>query len=308
MAGARATAIMRAMPDSTSPTSPAVAVIVLTWNGKDLTLDCLRSLDAVTTAGVRVYLVDNGSTDDTVAAVRRLAHDRVTTIENGANLGFAAGNNAGIRRALADGADFILLLNNDTLVDPAFVDELLAEMRATPDAGIAAPKIYFADPPDRIWFAGGGVSLWRGVAWHIGIREVDRGQYDTARDIGYASGCALLARREVFERVGLLDEGYRAYFEDADLCMRARRAGFRARYCPRARVWHRVSASTGGQLSRRKATRKLASARRFFAHYARPYHWVTIPLFFALDVVRIGVLVLTGRVRDADPRKPHPVD
>ena len=294
------------MPSSSPPAVPNVAVIVLTWNGKELTLDCLRSFARVTTPNLHILVVDNGSADDTVAAVRALGDARVMTIENRANLGFAAGNNTGIRHALDHGADFILLLNNDTIVDPAAVDHLLAAMARESDVGIAGPKIYYFEPRDRIWFAGGEVSMWRGTARHIGIRETDRGQHDAARDVDYVSGCALLARREVFDRVGMLDAGYRAYFEDVDLCARAERAGFRIRYVPTARVWHRISASTGGQLSRRKIARKLTSARRFFAAHAKPYHWITIPLFFGVDVVRIGLLVLAGRVRDAEPGSPYP--
>ena len=285
--------------------TPSIAIIVLTWNGRELTLDCLRSLDAVTTPGVRVIVVDNASSDGTADAIRSQYGGRITLIENPTNAGFAAGNNAGIERALRDGADFILLLNNDTLVAPDFVDRLLEPLRDAPDIGITAPKIYFAEPRDRIWFAGGVISMWKGTARHIGIRETDRGQYDRERDIDYATGCALLARRTVFETAGTLDPAYRAYFEDADLCVRARRAGFRIRYVPAARVWHRISASTGGQLSRRKITRKLASAGRFFAHHARPYHWLTIPFFFVLDVLRIAGLVLAGRIRDTNPRTPE---
>jgi len=146
--------------------------------------------------------------------------------------------------------------------------------------------------------------MWRGIARHTGIRETDRGQYDREHDIDYATGCAFLVRRAVLEKIGDLDPGYRAYFEDADFCVRARRAGFRIRYIPAAHVWHRISASTGGQLSRRKAGRKLASSRRFFGRYARPYHWVTIPFFFVLDVIRIGGLVLAGRIRDTNPHTP----
>lgn len=283
---------------------PRTTVVILTWNGRDLTLDCLRSLEKISTPHTTLMVVDNASQDGTVAAIRERYGDRVVVVENGANLGYAAGNNAGITRALADGADFILLLNNDTVVDPAFLDHLLAQMAASPDIGIAGPKTYYYEPPDRIWFAGGEVSLWRGTARHVGIRETDRGQYDTPRDVDYVSGCALLARRAVFEKAGLLDTAYRAYFEDTDLCLRAARAGFRIRYVPAAKVWHRISASTGGQLSRRKISRKLASSRRFFAAHARPWHWLTIPLFFALDVLRIGILVLAGRIRDAGPRTP----
>jgi len=284
--------------------APSIAIIVLNWNGRDLTLDCLRSLEAVSTPNLRTILVDNASTDGTLDAVRRIHGERITVIVNADNLGFAAGNNVGIRHALAGGADFILLLNNDTVVAPDFVDHLLRPMLSTREIGITAPKIYYAEPKDRIWFAGGEISMWRGMAKHTGIRETDRGQYDTEHDIDYATGCAFLARRAVFEKIGDLDPGYRAYFEDADFCVRARKAGFRIRYIPAAHVWHRISASTGGQLSRRKAGRKLTSARRFFARHARPYHWLTIPFFFVLDVIRIAALVLAGRIRDTNPRTP----
>ena len=284
-----------------SAAPPSVVVIVLTWNGRDLTLDCLRSLEAVTTPNVRTMVVDNASSDGTVEAIRTRYADRVEVVVNASNLGYAGGNNVGIQKALDDGARFVLLLNNDTTVAPTFVDELLRAMQESGVVGIAAPKIYYAEPPNRIWYAGGEISLWKGTARHVGIRELDRGQFDQARDVDYASGCALLARREVFERVGLLDHTYRAYFEDADWCMRAARAGFHVRYVPTARVWHRISASTGGQVSRAKIRRKLESSWRFFRSYARPYHWITIPLFFALDVVRISGLILVGRIRDADP-------
>ena len=289
------------MPSPSASGHPAIAVIVLTWNGRDLTLDCLDSLARVTTPNVRVYVVDNASSDDTVPAITARFGARVTIVSNPANLGYAAGNNAGIQRALDDGAELVLLLNNDTVVDPAFIDELAGELARTPGAGIAGPKTFYSTPPDRIWFAGGAVSLWRGTARHIGIRETDRGQYDTPRDVDYVSGCALMARREVFEKVGVLDPSYRAYFEDTDFCMRAARAGFGIRYVPAARVWHRISASTGGQVSRRKITRKLGSAWRFFRRYARPWHWLTIPLFFAIDVIRIGLLILAGRIRENGP-------
>jgi GT2 family glycosyltransferase len=234
---------------STAP--PSVAVVILTWNGKALTLDCLRSLEAVTTPDVRVMVVDNASTDGTVEAVRARYGERVSVVVNSSNLGFAGGNNVGIRKALDDGARFVLLLNNDTTVDPAFIEELLLPVRESNTIGIAAPKIYYAQPPDRIWYAGGEISFWKGTARHIGIRKADRGQYDEPRDVAYATGCAFLARREVFERVGYLDESYRAYFEDADLCMRAARR-LPYRYLPRARVAPHM-ASTGGRSRERKS-------------------------------------------------------
>lgn len=277
---------------------PRVAVIVLTWNGRALTLDCLESLAAVTTPGVHVMLVDNASTDGTVGAVRKRFGDNVEIVANNTNLGFAGGNNAGIQRALDATFDYILLLNNDTIVDPGFIDPLLTGM--SEKVGIAGPKIYYYTPSDQIWFAGGEVSLHRGTARHIGIRERDLGQHDSPRRVDYISGCALMARRDVFERIGLLDPGYRAYFEDVDFCMRATRAGFDVIYAPRSKVWHRISASTGGQLSRRKIVTKLRSSWRFFRRYARPHHWLVIPFFFAADAARITAMVLSGRIHDSE--------
>ncbi|UCG51753.1 MAG: glycosyltransferase family 2 protein, partial [Candidatus Latescibacterota bacterium] len=194
--------------------------------------------------------------------------------------------------------DYILLLNNDTLVDPGLVDHLVDVISKTPEIGVVGPKIYYASPRDQIWFAGGEVHLSRGTARHIGIREKDNGQHDTVKDVDYVTGCALMARREVFEHVGLLDPTFQAYYEDADFCMRARRGGYRVVYVPDGRVWHRISSSTGGQLSANKVSRKLKSTWVFFRRYASPHHWLTVPFFFAADVARILFLVSTGRIRD----------
>jgi GT2 family glycosyltransferase len=275
--------------------------VVLAWNGKPLTMACLESLGSLSYRNAAVILVDNASADGTAAAVRKTYGDRVTVIENTENLGFSRGNNVGIRRALDEGADFVLLLNNDTVVDPALVDRLVEVIAKSGDIGIVGPKIYYASPPDRIWFAGGRIYLARGVSKHIGIRERDTGRYDSIRDVDYVTGCALLARREVFERIGYLDPVFAAYYEDADFCVRARRAGFRVVYAPAGKVWHKISASTGGELGRAKISRKLRSTAIFFRRYAAWYHWLTIPFFFAADTARVLLLVAAGRIRKTAP-------
>lgn len=279
---------------------PVVAVVVLNWNGESLTLDCLDSLSAIETPNVELVVVDNASTDGSVEAIRAAHGERVTIIVNDDNLGFARGNNVGIEYALERGADYVLLLNNDTVVDRTLIDHLLGPFAADPNVGISGPKIYYYTPPDQIWFAGGVVSLARGTARHIGIRQIDRGQWDTERDVDYVTGCALMIKRDVLETVGTLDPTYVAYFEDTDFCTRAVRAGYRAVYVPRGKVWHKISASTGGQVSRRKITRKFKSSWKYFRRYARPWHWLTIPFFFAVDVIRIVFLVLAGRIRDSE--------
>jgi GT2 family glycosyltransferase len=280
--------------------APKIAVVVLNWNGKALTLDCVRSLLEIKTPNVETVVVDNASSDGSAEAVRQSFGDQVTVIVNDENLGFAGGNNVGIQFALGRGADFVLLLNNDTVVDADLINGMLRPFETDTDVGITGPKIYYHDPPEQIWFAGGELFLARGVSRHIGIRETDRGQFDDQREVDYVTGCALMARREVFELVGFLDPSYVAYYEDADLCMRARRAGFRIVYAPQGKVWHKISASTGGQVGRRKIIRKLKSTWMFFRRYARPWHWLTIPFFFAADVIRILVLVLSGRIRDTE--------
>jgi GT2 family glycosyltransferase len=171
--------------------------------------------------------------------------------------------------------------------------------RDHPRTGVAGPKIYYENPPNQIWYAGGSVSLARGIVKHIGIRQQDAGQFDSVREVDYVTGCALMAKREVFDKIGYLDPAYRAYFEDVDFCARAARAGYEIRYVPRGKVWHKISASTGGQLSCQKISRKFRSSLRFFGRYAAPYHWLVIPLFFVIDGARIGVLVLLGRIRGA---------
>ena len=282
----------------TRTATPKVAVVVLTWNGKGLTMACLESLQAIEYANAFVIVVDNASTDGTVEAVRTAYGERVVILENPENLGFSRGNNVGIRRALDAGADFVLLLNNDTVVDPALVGRLVDAIASSGDIGIVGPKIYYASPPDRIWFAGGEVFLSRGVSRHIGIRQLDTGRYDAMRDVDYVTGCALMARREVFAAIGYLDPVFAAYYEDTDFCMRARRNGFRVVYVPDGKVWHKISSSTGGELGRAKISRKLRSSVIFYRRYASWYHWLTIPFFFAADVLRVAFLVAAGRIRN----------
>lgn len=277
---------------------PKVAIIVLAWNGKALTLSCLSSLAKLDYENTTIILVDNASTDGTVEAVRESFGESIRIIENIANLGFSRGNNVGIEAALKDGADYILLLNNDTIVDEKLATHLVDAMLRHPGVGIAGPKIYYHGAPDVIWSAGGEVSLWRRSATHRGIRERDLGQYDDTREVDYVTGCALMAARDVFARIGMLDPSFKAYFEDTDFCMRARHAGYRILYIPQGKVWHKISQSTGGQISFRKIALKLLSTFRFCRRYARPYHWLAIPFFFFLDVLRIIFLIAVGKIRN----------
>jgi GT2 family glycosyltransferase len=261
------------MPETSEP---RVFTILVNWNGRDVTLECLASLAHIRYRTNSIVVVDNASTDGSVDAIRR-HHPDVTVLAMKENHRFAGGNNAGMRHALEHGADMILLLNNDTTVADDFLTHMVGRMQSHPAIGMVAPKIYYHDDPARIWFAGGVVSMWTGTMRHTGIRERDNGQHDTAGEIDYASGCCILVRRSVVERVGMLDESFYMYTEDADWSMRVRRAGHTIIYEPKARIWHKLSVSAGGHLSWYKMKNKLISNLRFFGRYAAWYHWLVFP-------------------------------
>ncbi len=265
-----------------------IIIVVVNWNGKDVTLDCLRSIKNVTYPKYTVIVVDNASSDHSVESFRS-EFPEVVVLKQEKNLRFAGGNNVGIKYAMEHGAEAVLLLNNDTTVHPEFLTHLVERLKKDPATGMVAPKIYYHDDQKRIWFAGGEISLWTGTMRHTGIREIDHGQHDQPGKIDYATGCCVLVRSSAIEKVGVLDESYFIYTEDADWSMRVRKAGFTILYEPAAKVWHKLSVSAGGHLSSFKMKNKFVSNMRFFARYASWYHW---PVFPWMSVVANGVAAL----------------
>ena len=218
--------------------------VVLNWNGGEETLAALESL-----RGVETICVDNGSVDGSAELVEE-RFPEVELIRTGENLGFAGGNNAGIRRALERGADWVLLLNNDAVADAGLPAALARAAEARPDAGVLACKVYFAEPRDVLMYAGGRVNLALGY-WgrQDGFGARDDGSFDALRDVDRGTGAAMAVSRAAVERAGLLDETFFLYAEDAEWCIRIRRAGFAVVFVPDAKAWHVGSASTGGLMS-----------------------------------------------------------
>lgn len=190
-----------------------------------------------------VYVVDNASDDGSFERLRASCAD-CTVMATGTNLGFSGGNNVAIRRALEEGAEWILLLNNDAEAEPDFLAPLLSAAAA--GRVVATPKIVHASDPGRVWYGGGHVDRARGGFYH----ETDAGTADRARDVSFASGCCLLLPAAFFRECGFLEEAYFLYYEDAELCLRAAEKGYRIRYVPESVVRHHVSVSTGGGESR----------------------------------------------------------
>lgn len=283
----------------TTSKQPLVFIILVNWNGMADSLACLRSLQEIDYQNFQTVLVDNGSSDGSAEAISE-AFPQVRIIRNAKNERFAHANNQGIELALKNRADFVLLLNNDTLVDLQFLQHLIARAQSDERIGVVGPKIYFADQPQQIWYAGAKVSLWRGLIAHIGIREAERGQYQQAGETGYVTGCCLLASRACLEKTGPLDEGYFIYTEDADWCWRARQHGFLIYFEPAAKIWHKISASSGGAavasgLTGFKIFYKVRGMLKFFGRYARWYHWLTIPFCWAIQFVQSFVMLILAK-------------
>jgi GT2 family glycosyltransferase len=222
---------------------PSVGIVVINWNGLADTRECLHSLQAIDYTNAHIFVVDNGSKDDEATTISREFDGFAEVVRLPENRGFTGGANAGIERALTEGLDYVLLLNNDTIADPVFLTNLVRAAQEIPNLAAICPKTYFYGRPRTIYSTGGSVSLWRGVARQTGRGEEDRGQFDEIAARGYADGVCMLIPATALRKVGLLDEQYFAYWEETDWCIRARDLGLRCYYVPTARIWHKASRS-----------------------------------------------------------------
>jgi GT2 family glycosyltransferase len=279
-----------------------LAVVVLSWNGLALTRETLESLARCRVPGgwrAHVVVVDNASSDGSPAAIAA-EYPWAELIALRENRRFAGGNNVGIERALAGGADAVMLLNNDVQADPGLYEKLLGALAEDPRAGAAAPLIYHAAPGDLIWYAGGRCDLAIAHTSHRGIRERDRGQYRSVEQTGYLTGCCLLATADAWRKVGTLDERYFIYSEDADWSLRARSCGIRLLFVPTARLWHQVSASSGGATNAWKVYQRLRANFQLCSRHARGWARLTWgPCFLAQQLALWTLLVGRGNLKAA---------
>jgi GT2 family glycosyltransferase len=224
-----------------SPEAPHVAIVVLNWNGLKDTLACLASLRQLTYPSYQTVVVDNGSTDGSAEAMRAKYPD-VPFIETGENLGYVGGNNVGLKWALEQGANYVLLLNNDTEVAPDFLSELVRAAESAASVGIVGPTIYYFDRPQTIWSAGGAIDWTWGETRMVGLDQTDTGQFGCQpRPVDFVTGCAMLVKSQVIQQIGMLDPRFFAYYEDTEWSVRAARAGFAIWHVPSAKIWHKIS-------------------------------------------------------------------
>jgi GT2 family glycosyltransferase len=278
---------------------PVVSVVVLNWCGEQYTADCIRSLQRSAYSALRILLVDNGSPDGSGERLRH-AFSEVDYLQTGSNLGYAGGNNRGIERALADGAEYVLILNNDTVADPHCVSWLVRMAESNTRIGAVSPKILYHEDPDRVWFAGGDFSRLRALSRHRGEGGQDRGDRKPG-DVSFLTGCCLLVRSSVLQTIGGFDESFFAYLEDVDLSLRLLDAGYRLVYEPRARLLHRVplrNEPSPFQILQRDRNRRRLVRKRYGA-----LHRAVFALFFYPS----RIVRLAGYLLRRDPSRARAV-
>ncbi len=222
--------------------TPSVSIITINYNQAEVTCALLRSLRDVTYPRMEVIVVDNGSANDEAATIQA-AHPEVRVLPSPVNGGFTGGNNLGMRAATGD---YVLLLNNDTEVPAGFLEPLVDVMERRLDIGIASPKIYYYDVPDCIQYAGSTpFNYATGRSFTHGHGTIDTGKHNTSGPTAIAHGAAMLIRRAVLDRIGLLDDTFFIYYEELDFCERAQKAGYTIWYEAASWIWHKESMTTG---------------------------------------------------------------
>jgi GT2 family glycosyltransferase/SAM-dependent methyltransferase len=270
------------------PPAPAarVGVVILNWNGYEVLRECLRSLAGANYHALDVLVVDNGSTDASCEMVAT-EFPSVTLIRNRENLGFCAANNQGVGVAFERKNEYVLILNNDTVLHPECISRLVARAQSGPDVAAVSPKIYFWQPSERVWFAGGTFSLWTGCNGHVGYRKRDTPAWNAPRSMDFICACAMLVSRHAWQEVGGFDELLFRSAEDLDWSLRARRAGYRLLYEPGAVIWHRESFDI---LHNEGPARQMYFYTRnqlaVMWKHAKLRHWLTFLPYFAFRCLK----------------------
>lgn len=246
---------------------PQVSIILLNYQGADDTIACLKSLQKITYPNYRIVVVDNASPDDSMeqlsnylksqnsdemtvfdspdeAMLSSHSPTKFSLLQTGHNGGYGHGNNVGIKYALKNGGDYVLVLNNDTVVDPGFLEPMVQMCENDSSIGIASGKIYFYDRPDVIWFNGGKFHPCTAKVEHVNFNEKDTGQIPP-EEITFISGCMWLIPKKIFVEVGYINEDYFMYVEDLEFCQRVMALEYKLEICQLSHVWHKVGSSSG---------------------------------------------------------------
>ena len=273
---------------------PKVSIIIVNWNGVEDTIECLDSLINVNYNNYGIILVDNNSSGDDVKVLEERYKNYIDKIiRNDENLGFSGGNNVGIEYALQNNADVVLLLNNDTIVEPDFLSKLVEEGNSNKNAGIITPLINYYSNKNIVWFAGGHISKIRSTGIPYGIDQQEK-DYLYNRFCTFASGCCMYIKKEVIEKIGILDENYFLYLEDSDFSFRAYNAGFQILFVGSSRIYHKVSATTSKIHSLLILYYSIRNRLYFAKKNLNKYYNFSSIIYLAITVL-LKVLLLSNR-------------
>lgn len=268
---------------------PLIYIILVNYNGYKDTIECVKSLEKIDYSNYKIIIIDNASTNNSIECLKDSLEDCII-IDSKENLGFAGGNNLGIEYALKNSADYIMLLNNDTLVKSDFLTSMIDSSNGNKSIGLVGCKIMYHPEKDIIWYGGGYIDWFKFIGTHWGMREVDRGQCDKEKEIDFMTGCCMLIKREVFEKTGLLPDEYFMYCEDVDFCVKVKDAGYKIWYNPKTVIYHKVGLSSGGEESAffiKWFTRnRLLFMKKYMNKVSKVNYIFTIMFFYTTRMIR----------------------
>jgi len=263
----------------------SINIFVLNWNGLHIINECLDSLMNISYINSTIIVIDNGSEDDSVSFISK-RYPKVIIIELENNLGYAKGNNKGFDSIKK--ADYSIFINNDTIVDPAFVEPLVNTLESDEKIMQVSPKILYHHQKDTIWYAGGRVNLSIGYIRHKDIRKKDSPKLLRPLETDYATGCCICMRSNDFNEIGRFDNSFPMYCEDVDLSLRFKKIGGKVYYVPESKIWHKVSSSIGGEFSINKWKRKeLGKIKLIYKHLNPLIVLLVFPLLILLAFVEL---------------------
>lgn len=224
---------------------PLVYIILVNYNGADDTVACLNSLRKIDYKNKKIIIIDNASTDNSLDVLYSFLNDDVLLFGLNENIGFAGGNNVGIKYAMGHKADYVLLLNNDTEVEPDFLTHLVVKAEESPSIGVVGGRINYFSEKEKVWFLGGKINKFSGKTRHLFLNKTNKQKLPiTAFDTEYITGCMMLVRADVIKIVGTMKEDYFLYYEETDWCAKINKAGYRLVIEPKSIIYHKISSST----------------------------------------------------------------
>jgi len=223
---------------------PKICIVLLNWNGAKDSIECIKSLKKISYTNLEILVIDNNSEkNDKIFLTEELKRYNISIIYNDSNVGFSEGNNIGINKAMKEDFEFVLLLNNDTVVELDFLEPLLNIFSKYDDVGIAAPQINYYDDKNKIWSKGGNISRIRGSGFAYSD-DIESDKKEDDKSVSFVSGCCMLIKKDLFKKIGLFDEKFYLYVEDTDFCYRTIQAGYKIYVSYDSKIYHKISGST----------------------------------------------------------------